>query len=92
MGQNQVIVGSGQPELLLEPGNLFGKAIRFAGQPAVRLALGQVISLDKTDLNRFAHRGSSQLRSDLLRFSEDNPGFDLDQPSIFAYFHHMGIQ
>jgi hypothetical protein len=87
-----MIVSSGQPELLLESGNFFGIAIRFAGQAAITLVLGQVISLDKTGINRFAHRRSSQLRSDLLGFSEDNPGFDLHQPPIFAYFHHMGIQ
>ena len=86
-----MIIGGRQPELLLEPRNVFGKAIRFACQMAITLTLGQVITLDKTGIDRLAYRRYGQLTCDLLWFSEDNSGIDLHQPLIFAHFRRMCI-
>ena len=54
--QNQVIIGCGQPKLLLKPGDFFRKAIGLAGQAAIALPLGQVISFDEAGIDGVTDR------------------------------------
>ena len=88
MGQDQVIIGDRQPELLLKPANVFRKAIRFSCQTTVTLSLCQVVSLNKAGVDCFSDRRTEQLRCDFLWFSGIRSGgypggSDEDQINIY---------
>jgi hypothetical protein len=56
MRQDKVVIGHREPELLFEPDDLFGKANRPACETAIALPLRQVVTFDKTGVDRIAHR------------------------------------
>jgi|GraSoiStandDraft_2_1057267.scaffolds.fasta_scaffold422858_2 hypothetical protein len=56
MRQDKVVIGHREPELLFEPDDFFGKAIRPACETAIALPLRQVVTFDKTGVDRIAHR------------------------------------
>src|SRR6266700_8044282 len=60
MRQDKVVRGHREPELLFEPDDFFGKAMRPACETAIALPLRQVVTFDKTGVDRIAHRCMSQ--------------------------------
>ena len=56
MWQDEMVIGHGKPELLFEPKEFFGEAIRAAREAAIALALRQVIALNEAGIDGVAHR------------------------------------
>jgi|GEM_PF-6409819 len=56
------------------------------------LALGKVVTFDKTGNDGIAHGRICQLSRNHIGFSKDGLGLNLDQASTIANFNHLGVK
>lgn len=56
MRLDEVVIGKGDMQLLLQPLSLLGKGDRLSDQPPVLMTHSQVVTLNKTGIDMTAHR------------------------------------
>ena len=91
MGQHKVIVGEGQPQMFLHPGQVFRETEYLAGQTAITLPARQVISFDVTGVDRLAGRRSVETSLDRGFIPADNARGDFGYPSVASMFNYLCI-
>ena len=92
MWENQMVVGHREPQLFLEPGELFGKPIGTTRQAPITLTLGQVVPLHEAGVDGVADGRICQSRGDHVWISEDNLGTDFDNTTFLAFLNNLSIQ
>ena len=56
MRQHKVVVGEGQPQMFLHPGQVFGETEDLTRQTAITLTAGQVVPFDVAGIDGLAGR------------------------------------
>ena len=92
MGQDQMVVSQGQPQLFFKPGDVFGKSVGTPGEAAILLPLGQVVPFDETGVDRLTNGGLSQSGGHDGGIAEHDAGPHRDNPPPTAVLDHLGIQ
>lgn len=87
-----MVVGQRQPQRLLKPTQVLGKAVSTTGQPAVLLPLREVVPLDETGIDRLADGRVGQSRRHGRRITKDDRRGDRRDAPTRSVLDHLGIQ
>ena len=86
-----MVVGQRQPQRLLKPTQVLGKAVSTTGQPAVLLPLPEVVPLDETGIDRLADGRVGQSRRDGRRITKDDRRGNRRDAPTRSVLDHLGI-
>jgi len=91
MRDDEMVIGKGQGQLMLQIIRVFRERIDLAAHPPRVLTHRQVVALHAIGVDGETNGRSMQGRLDLRRSAVDNTGRDFDHAPILALFDHDGI-
>ena len=92
MRLDEVIIGEGEMELLLQALTLLGKGDRLSDQASAMMPHRQVVALDKAGVNVAAHGRVLELGGNCFLATEDEARTDLDHPPVFATLDYLSVE